>query len=402
VSIDNVVELDVTSAISGNGIYSFAMDSNNSNGAGYRSRENSVNPPTLVIITDGGGSTNTPPEIVSGPTATPNPLFSNETSQLSVGASDVDGDPLTYTWTVSPGEGTISGTGATVTYIPPAVTVPQTFTILVTVEDGRGGSDTGTVDVIVNPSPNTPPQIVSGPTATPNPLFANETAQLSVGASDADGDPLTYTWTVSPGEGTISGTGATVTYTPPVVTVQQTFTILVTVEDGRGGSDTGTVDVTVNPVGDEVTLTPVADTFVSSSKPNINYGSTMVLEVDGSPIKITYLRFDVAGLSGAVQSARLRLQAVNGSGVGGTLYSLFNNSWNENTVTYNTRPIIDGPVLGVLGPVSIGSIVEIDVTSAISGNGTYSFAIDSNSSNGAHYRSREDLSNPPVLIITTE
>jgi hypothetical protein len=50
--------------------------------------------------------------------------------------------------------------------------------------------------------------------------------------------------------------------------------------------------------------------------------------------------------------------------------------------------------------VRVGDIVELDVTVAISGNGTYSFAMDSNKSNGADYRSREAGTNPPALIIT--
>ena len=49
----------------------------------------------------------------------------------------------------------------------------------------------------------------------------------------------------------------------------------------------------------------------------------------------------------------------------------------------------------------MGVIVELDVTTAITGDGTYSFAMDSNSNNGADYRSREDVVNPPTLIITT-
>jgi len=96
---------------------------------------------------------------------------------------------------------------------------------------------------------NTPPQINSGPTATPNPVAEDQTAQLSVTASDADANPLTYSWTVALGEGSIAGTGATVTYTPPDVSLQQTFTITVEVSDGQGGSATGTVGVTVLPMG---------------------------------------------------------------------------------------------------------------------------------------------------------
>jgi chitinase len=66
-------------------------------------------------------------------------------------------------------------------------------------------------------------------------VYDNESAQLSVQASDADGDALSYSWMLAPGAGSISGGGDTVTYIPPTVTVQQVFTVTVTVSDGQGG-----------------------------------------------------------------------------------------------------------------------------------------------------------------------
>jgi hypothetical protein len=58
-------------------------------------------------------------------------------------------------------------------------------------------------------------------------------------------------------------------------------------------------------------------------------------------------------------------------------------------------------VLDTLGKVVVGDIVELDVTPAIDKNGIYSFAIVSDKANGADYLSREDLENPPKLIIRT-
>jgi hypothetical protein len=123
--------------------------------------------------------------------------------------------------------------------------------------------------------------------------------------------------------------------------------------------------------------------------------------VDGSPEKVAYFKFNVAGLSGAVDSAKLRLHCVNGSSSGGTLYSLSDTGWGESALTFNNRPAVDGPQLGELGPVNVGDTVEVDVTSAILGTGTYSFAIASDYWNRAEYSSREDAAHPPVLIITT-
>jgi hypothetical protein len=349
---------------------------------------------------------NTPPQIDVGPTVTPSLIMSNETAELNVQASDVDGDSLTYIWTTLPGEGSITGTGNTVTYNPPSVTIQQTFTVTVTIFDGQGGSVTGTVSVTVDPGPiNNPPQLDSDPTATPPQIMYNETTELSVVASDIDGDALTYTWKTLPGEGIITGTGNTVTYTPPAVTVQQAFTIIVTVSDGKGGIATGTVDVTVVPAGGggvEVTFTPVADAAVHSNNPTTNYGSVTILSVDGSPTRISYLRFEVTGVTGAVQSARIRLNCLNGSAFGGTAHSLSNIVWSEDTITYNTKPVIDGPALFTQGQVDVGDVVELDVTPAIGGDGIYSFAIVSDNNDGVRYGAREDLINQPILRIITD
>ena len=93
---------------------------------------------------------------------------------------------------------------------------------------------------------NTDPSIISL-TAAPNPVNEDETSQVSVIATDPDGHELNYSWSVS--DGTISGTGSTVTYTPPDVNQQVAFIISVTVTDGFGGSDSTAMGIVVNPVG---------------------------------------------------------------------------------------------------------------------------------------------------------
>jgi VCBS repeat-containing protein/parallel beta-helix repeat protein len=150
----------------------------------------------------------------------------------------------------------------------------------------------------------------------------------------------------------------------------------------------------------EETFNSVADTTARADMSDTNFGTSNEIKVDGSPERIAYLRFNVTGLSGTVQSARLRLEAFHPSVFGGTVHTISDNSWNEYSITYNNRPVIDGAALDSLGGVDVGDIVEFDVTAAINGEGMYSFAIDSDNGDGLGYLSREDSISPPELIIS--
>ncbi len=152
------------------------------------------------------------------------------------------------------------------------------------------------------------------------------------------------------------------------------------------------------------TFTPVADTYVNSGSASTNYGTSTQLGVDNSPVKRTFLRFTVTGLTEAVTTAKLRLHVDDVSGAasnnGGTLKTMSNLTWSETGVTWNNQPAIDGTTVGSLGNVSRNTWYELDVTAAISGNGTFSFALTSPSSNGADYDSRESGTTAPQLIVT--
>jgi hypothetical protein len=60
-------------------------------------------------------------------------------------------------------------------------------------------------------------------------------------ASDPDGDTVTYAWTYT--GGSISGTGSTVTWTAP--STAGTYTVTAIVSDGRGGTATRNISITV-------------------------------------------------------------------------------------------------------------------------------------------------------------
>ena len=174
---------------------------------------------------------NTSPEISSlDPSATSVALEGSCT--VSCVASDADGDSLTYDWTAT--GGTITGAGSTITWIAPAA--GGSYTITVTVSDGKGGtaSDSCTISVA-----NASPEISSlDPSATSVALEGSCT--ISCVASDADGDSLTYDWTAT--GGTITGAGSTITWIAPAA--EGSYTITVTVSDGRGGTASDSCTVT--------------------------------------------------------------------------------------------------------------------------------------------------------------
>ena len=171
---------------------------------------------------------------------------------MLVGDTDVDGDTLSVSTSApTAAHGTVScAAGGVCTYTPSAnYNGPDSFDY--TVSDGRGKSDTGTVTVTVLPG-NDAPLAVDDSLSTPE-----ETAgQVDVLPNDTDleGDSLSVTGSTNGAHGTASCDATTCTYTPALnYTGADTFTY--TVSDGNGGTDTGSVSVTVTGVNDA----PVAD-----------------------------------------------------------------------------------------------------------------------------------------------
>lgn len=152
------------------------------------------------------------------------------------------------------------------------------------------------------------------------------------------------------------------------------------------------------------TFTPVADTYVQDSAPSTNYGTSTQFVVDNLPVRQSFLKFTVSGVTSPVSSAKLRIRSISGnSGAskGGVFKAVSNTSWSETGTTWNNRPALDGATLGTLGSVVKDTWYEIDVTSVVTGNGTFSFGASSTSSDGAYYDTRESGADAPQLVLTT-
>jgi hypothetical protein len=83
-------------------------------------------------------------------------------------ATDVDGETLTYTIVSAPTHGSLSGTGANLTYTPTGIySGPDAFTFKAT--DAAGAVSSGTVSITVSAGPALPTQLTVAPATVTKP-----------------------------------------------------------------------------------------------------------------------------------------------------------------------------------------------------------------------------------------
>jgi hypothetical protein len=150
------------------------------------------------------------------------------------------------------------------------------------------------------------------------------------------------------------------------------------------------------PGATQTVVGAAADARVLEANPTTNYGSLSRLDVD-SPGEQSHLRFNVSGVSGAVQRATLRLFVRNGSSNGPSLYRT-SAAWTEAAITWNNRPPATSGAIADVGTATAGTWSEYDLTGQVTGNGTHDFVLLPDGSDGVQYDSREGAS-PPQLVL---
>jgi hypothetical protein len=153
--------------------------------------------------------------------------------------------------------------------------------------------------------------------------------------------------------------------------------------------------------GRTLTFTPLADAYVTAAIPNTNYGASQMIRFDASPVVNGYLTFNVQGLSGPIVRAQLRIYANSSSSVGCKAFAVPDVSWGERSITYNTAPPL-GRELGSSGAIRSSTWITIDVTSLITGNGTFSVALKGLNATAVSLASRESGTFVPQLILTIQ
>ncbi|MCP4261956.1 MAG: S8 family serine peptidase [Planctomycetes bacterium] len=197
-------------------------------------------------------------------------------------------------------------------------------------------------DILVeSPSGANQVPVISSVTASLSTISDSQTSQLQVTATDPDSgpDPLAYSWSAQPGEGSFNDPSiADPIYTPPDVSSTQTFTLTVDVSDGAD-TVSQTVDITVTDAS-----APVPQTLLSEDFNDGNYNGWTLVEQStlGGPMAWSVV-------SGAmVQSSNVHSAPPHGTSKLGTFaYWQDGTGWTDYTATINMKST-DNDALGIM------------------------------------------------------
>jgi hypothetical protein len=196
---------------------------------------------------------------------------------------------------------------------------------------------------------------------------------------------------------TVTGTSTNT----PIVTNTFTFTPSATPSNTPIVQSSPTHTATPTSFESTFTFAAAADAYINEASPTTNYGSAATLRADASPVVRSYLRFNVQGLSRPVTRVTLRIFTGSSSSAGYQVRSVADNSWGEFSINYANMPAV-GDVKGTSGAFGASAWTTVDVTPLITGNGLYSFALNTTSSTAFSLASRESGANAPQLIVETE
>ena len=200
----------------------------------------------------------------------------NTAKAITLVATDETGDALTYA-TSTPLHGTLTGTGPVFTYTPATgYTGADSFTF--TANDGN--SDSNVATVTINVRANTAPVAATVSVSTAQ----NNSKLLTLTATDANSDALTYSIVTGPAHGTLVGTPPNLSYAPATnYNGSDSFTFKA--NDSYQDSNVATVNITVTFVNQS----PVANNLSVLTTP----GTTIPLQLTASDVDSAYLTYTV-------------------------------------------------------------------------------------------------------------
>ena len=388
-------EVDVTPYITGNGTYTLALTTSSSTAITYASRQ-SANDPQLVVETGAPDTEN--PTVPGNVTAN---AFNHARVDVSwIASTDNVG---VHHYTIRRGGAFLAEVGGAATSYSDTSVQPLT-TYSYTVE---------AVDAATNPSGQSSPPAVATTPPAPGPDVTPPSMPGNVTATAISYQRIDLSWTASTDNvavdhytirrgGLFLADVAVGTTTHSDTTVLPSTTYSYTVEavdtsNNPSGQSTPPASATTPAAPSSFTFTPDVDAYVNEASASTNYGNATTLRVDGSPLVRSYLRFTVQGLVGTVSQVTLRVFANSASSTGHEARGVGDITWNEGTINFTNAPAF-GSVINSTGAFSAGTWVDVNVTSYITGNGTYSLALTGPGSTAVSYASSESA-NAPQLIV---
>ena len=146
-------------------------------------------------------------------------------------------------------------------------------------------------------------------------------------------------------------------------------------------------------------ITVSEDTYTSQSNPSVTHGSATSLNINAAASgdeRRVYLKFNVTGIPGGATSIGATLsiwsQSAAGSGVTFTVYQV-PSTWTESALTWNNQPSLGTQVTSRAG-LTNGAWNTFDLSSLITGNGTYAVAITASGDTVQRFLTSKEDTNP--------
>ncbi|WP_158279859.1 Ig-like domain-containing protein [Coraliomargarita sinensis] len=285
---------------------------------------------------------------------------------ITLTASDVDtGDTLTYAVVTVPTNGTLSGTAPNLTYTPNAdYNGSDSFTF--EANDGTVDSNTATVSLTVN-------AVDDAPVANDDSVSTDEdnAVAITLVATDADNDPLTYTVETPPANGVLSGTAPNLTYTPNSdYNGTDNFTFSAT--GNAVASNVATVGITVNAVNDAPVF--ASDPFSASdaTEDAVYSGTIAGSATDADGETLSYAKVDgaswlIVGSDGSLSGTPLNAD------VGGNSFTISASdgmSTTQATLTIDVINVNDAPSWNSDPVAEVDATVDAAYSSSLADDAT--------------------------------
>ncbi|MCW8129499.1 MAG: tandem-95 repeat protein [Planctomycetota bacterium] len=279
---------------------------------------------------------------------------------ITLVASDPENDPLTYSIVTGPTHGSLSGTGANLTYTPDHDYFgSDSFTFKV--NDGTVDSNVATVTISIA-SQNDPP-VASDQNVT---TAANTAKAIVLAASDPENDALTYGIVDAPTHGSLSGTGANRTYTPDAnYSGPDSFTFKA--NDGSADSNVATVSITVTPPNapPAVAITSPADNAVFTAGSDVAIAASAT-DSDGSVAKVEF--YEGAHKLGEDTAAPFAFTWTTPPAGAYTLTAVATDNLGAQTVSAGVAIVVNAKPLAAISAAPTSGVAPLTVSFSASGS----------------------------------